>query len=44
MQTRILREPFVPIQTYDMDVPERVGQVQELRQVHLVLTALVSCY
>jgi len=44
MQTEILFELFVPIQTYDMDVPERVGQVQDLRKVHLVLTMLGSCY
>jgi len=44
MQTGILSELFVPIQTYDTDVTEHVGQVQELRKVHLVLTVLVSCY
>ena len=34
MRTGILSELFVRIQTYDMDVPERVGQVLELRKVH----------
>lgn len=43
MQTGILSELFVSVLTYNMDVPKRVGQFQELSKVRLVLTVLDSC-